>query len=931
MIGRYVLGDKIGAGGMGWVFAAHDPELDREVAIKIVRPTRHGASEGERARLLREAQALAQLTHPNVVRIFDAGTAGNRVYLAMELLSGDSLREWLQSEPPRPWPDVVEVFLHAARGLAAAHAAGIVHRDFKPANVTVGADGAVRVIDFGLAHAAPHRPSSFDTRDPIASGDLEASRDTGTNRLHDHLTEAGFVMGTPAYMAPEQHQGLETDARCDQFALCVALYHALYGVYPYVSDEPGGLLRLKLQERRQAPTRGQEVPRVIRRAIERGLRADPAERWPSMLDLVAALQRGLTGRRWGGWLVAAGVIGAGAAFVGWPRASASTTCDARQRLEGIWDDEARTDLRDALTGASAGFAQGTWSRVETEIDRFSREWQAEYTKACEERAEPDALPETVTLCLARQRDQLQVTLEVLRDAEADALPRAVAMAHALPSPSACAPDDAVGRAESWPQEAGARETVAAARRQLARAMALEDAGRYDAALVEAKAALAIAEPLQFAPLTVEAKYQVGSLLAFLGDLEAAVPMMTEAAYDAQSIDHTPVILNASIRLAFIVGRRLNRFDEGIRWARFGLAYLDRIGEAGSRRASLLNSLGTVLEKKGEGAEAERLHREAIALWEAEPEAHDMELATGHNNLGLALYGQGRYDEAIEQYQLVVALREKALGPLHPDTGVAHNNLANAFAELRRLDEAQEHQSTAFSIWSAGLGPEHPYVAASLHNLGMLAYRRNDLETAEAKYVAAIELRERILGADDPDLASTYLNLGAVYSSRDRHDDAGKLFAKAARILTAAMGPEHAHVLMARANMAETLRLQGHLEEAIAEQRDILAIRERTLRADHPEVAKASMGLGYMLVDVKRYPEAEAAVTRALEIYERGAADPMEVARARFMLAQAVVTRDRPRAMALAREASAQMAAFEEAAAEREEIETWLKDPAGEGE
>ena len=376
-----------------------------------------------------------------------------------------------------------------------------------------------------------------------------------------------------------------------------------------------------------------------------------------------------------------------------------------------------------------------------------------------------------------------------------------------------------------------------------------------------------------------------------------------------------------------VGRKLDRYDEGERWVRFGLSYLQRTSDAPAKRASLLNSWATILDKKGDWKQAEQKQQEALALWLQQPNA-EMDIATAHNNLGLTMYAQGRHDEAIAEYDKVVELREQLLGPLHPDTGVAHNNLANALAELRRLDEAQVHADRAFAIWSAGLGSDHPFVSASLHNLGMLAYRRGDLDTAEGKFRAAIELREKTLGLDHPDLASSYLNLGAVYSSRNDQEEAARLFRKAARILEAKLGPEHTYVLMARGNLAETLRLQQRFDEAIAQQQDILEIRERTLRPGHPEIAKASMGLGYMFVDTGQMREAERVLLRAIAIYETEASDPLELARARFMLAQATVDRDAARALALAAQAVGTMREYGEAEDERHDIEGWIGDHGG---
>ncbi len=216
-VGRYVILDRIGAGGMGVVYAAYDPELDRRVALKLLRTDRFAAP--GHLRLLREAKALARLTHPNVVAVHDAGTFGDQVFVAMELVEGETLRQWLEAGA-RSWREVLDRLLAAGRGLAAAHAAGLVHRDFKPENVLLGRDGRVRVVDFGLAKAladAAEEPAAPDSGGELASP----------------LTEWGAVLGTPAYMAPEQIRGIAADARSDQFSFCVALYEALYGERPF--------------------------------------------------------------------------------------------------------------------------------------------------------------------------------------------------------------------------------------------------------------------------------------------------------------------------------------------------------------------------------------------------------------------------------------------------------------------------------------------------------------------------------------------------------------------------------------------------------------------------------------------------------------------------------------------------------------------------
>ncbi|HET6583005.1 MAG TPA: serine/threonine-protein kinase, partial [Nannocystaceae bacterium] len=222
-LGRYVVLERIGSGGMGVVYAAYDPQLDRKVALKLLhaREERDGDS-GGRARVLREAQAMARLSHPNVVAVHDVGVVDDTLFVAMEFVEGVTLGHFIAAGSRR-WNEVLDVFEPAGRGLAAAHAAGLVHRDFKPDNVMIGNDGRVRVMDFGLARAA-------------AEITTESSEGSGGSIVElsgvDRLTRTGALVGTPAYMAPELLAGGNADARSDQFAFCVALHRALYGTAP---------------------------------------------------------------------------------------------------------------------------------------------------------------------------------------------------------------------------------------------------------------------------------------------------------------------------------------------------------------------------------------------------------------------------------------------------------------------------------------------------------------------------------------------------------------------------------------------------------------------------------------------------------------------------------------------------------------------------
>jgi diguanylate cyclase (GGDEF)-like protein len=294
-IGRFTVLHEIASGGMGVVYAALDEQLDRKVAIKLLH-AREGRDREAHGRMMREARALARLSHPNVVQVHDVGRVDGDVFVAMEYVQGLSLRKWLKAAP-RSWRDILEIFRQAGQGLMAAHAAGIVHRDFKPDNVVVTTDRRGKVLDFGLARW--HDPADAlavaadDGPSPVPDGDERSSNscdddDDDDDDADRSLTKTGFVMGTPAYMSPEQHKGFPADARSDQFSFCVALYEALYGRRPFPGRTFHKVAKAILEREPLPPPPDSGVPKWLQRVVMRGLSRDPADRFPSMEALLGA-------------------------------------------------------------------------------------------------------------------------------------------------------------------------------------------------------------------------------------------------------------------------------------------------------------------------------------------------------------------------------------------------------------------------------------------------------------------------------------------------------------------------------------------------------------------------------------------------------------------------------------------------------------------
>ena len=369
-LGRYRLERKLGEGGMGVVHAAFDPDLERRVALKVLRVEDRSGSTEARQRLLREARAMARLTHPNVVVVHEVGNAHGRDYVAMELIDGDSVSDWLRGAKRDP-EEILAVFLAAGRGLAAAHAANLVHRDFKPHNILRGHDGRVVVTDFGLARGVDTlpaiKPDAFETT--IAAHDAANAANTPSSL--SGLTLTGSVLGTPAYMAPEQWNAETVGPAADQFAFCVALWEALVGERPYRGDS--------VEQLKAAVERGPEsldasrVPRPFRKAVQRGLDPDPRKRWPSMDALLARLGRKRRSRLAIALVVAGTALAAFGIAMSVTRPSATVVpplCPPAARdVATVWSQSVRQRL--------AG--RGDLVAV---IDANTKAWSAARTGAC---------------------------------------------------------------------------------------------------------------------------------------------------------------------------------------------------------------------------------------------------------------------------------------------------------------------------------------------------------------------------------------------------------------------------------------------------------------------------------------------------------------------------------------------------------------------
>ncbi len=690
-VGRYVIVEPLGQGGMGVVYVADDPGLGRRVALKLLRPElieEEGDSQG-RERLVREAHAMAKLNHPNVVTIYDSGTYGDQVFLAVELVRGTTVKAWL-SNRTRPWREILDVFLKAGRGLAAAHAAGIVHRDFKPENVLLGDDGAVKVIDFGLARAAGLGVHTRLDPDAIAA----AARDTD-DPLGTPLTRVGVISGTPAYMAPEQLVHGGGDALSDEFSFSVALYRALYDDLPFDKRLEG-----EARYRVKPPPRWTEVPEWVRRPVLRGLSLHAVDRYPTIEALLGALSSdpGVRRRRVAGFtgiaalVLAAAVISAAVILRG--QAAADPCHEPESKLAGIWDDDARTQLRAAYAATGSPDAPGVAAYVEKRMDGASSAWVAGYRDACDAtrmlQKQPEAALHLRLDCLDDKRRDLRANAEILMHPDAKTLRSCVGAASRLPVASDCADPATLEVVEQVSLEH--RAEAEALRQELAHGRALVGASRYSDALDVLKALPDEAHKLEARALEVRALIAVGAAYSGLDGNdnftkaielhEKAEPLAEAARLDGQATTAAAEVA----QLKSAVGRPRPEVDQWVDRARENLR---RAGKNASAELDVEQAVGAVELLRGHNVEATKHRRRAMELaeqiWGSDAET----TLTAESRLAAELDSVGEYEQELLLYRRAIAGLTSIFGARSQAPLVAQMNLAETLFDLGNLAEAQK--------------------------------------------------------------------------------------------------------------------------------------------------------------------------------------------------------------------------------------------------
>jgi eukaryotic-like serine/threonine-protein kinase len=915
-LGRYAVLEQLGAGAMGIVYAAYDGKLERKVAIKVVKFDRRdqGSRDNGVPRLLREAQALARLAHPNVVPIYDVGSQGDRMFLAMELIEGRTLREWLDRRP-RGWREIVALMIQAGRGLAAAHAAQIVHRDFKPDNVLVraaegdGRDDHAWVTDFGLARGMQDEMEPISN--PIDSHDS----------LSRTLTRTGSVMGTPGYMAPEQHFGRPAEPRSDQYAFCVTLYEALYGMRPFSAVGLEAVARLKWTNTVAEPgsARPSGMPEELHRLILRGLDRDPERRFASMNELVGRLEALLVHRSRAPWIAAAAVVALVAGT--WVWSSRPSRCpDAQAQLDGVWDRERAAEVERAYATAGTRASETMWPRVQSRLDEYAAQWVVVHRQLCEHGGSAAGLDAGMS-CLRARRGELAAVVEVLRTADRGTVHASLELLDSLVPIEGCAEhDDPIADPEREALRAPVADEVAATRAhvegvQLARAIALGET------------ALAHARALGDIELVGEAELQLGIATARSGRFDEAERYYTDAFWAAREHGLDTLAFAAARRMVFLLASDLEDVDRAEQWVRHAEAQLARIGAyETSEHASLLQNTALMYGERGDMVLAEQALRHALEIRKRTEPDDSRDASMLRNNLGTMLSAQGRLEEALAMHALARANRVARLGPVHPEVAMSDINLAQVLALAGRNHEALARIERARPIIAETLGEFTPMMS-TLHSIRGAVWMylgRNELALLD--FDAVLVFRITRLGADHRSVGSAWNLIAAALDRPADGDVALRFFHRALAIQETAGGSSSTEAILTRMNIGMTLLRVGRATEAAPIVRAAYEDLMKRRPAAHPDVAQATISMARIEIAIGHYELALELLEQARKLDRTIGLSSIERPTTKFQRARALweLDRDRVAAHAMVREARALVAADADSrTAELSAIDEWL--------
>lgn len=799
-IGRFQIVRRLGAGGMGVVYEARDEQLDRSVAIKLLH---RACNDGdERRRMLREAQALARLSHPNVLQIHEVGEFEGQVFIAMELVRGTGLRE-LQTRKSAGLAERIDPWLQAARGLAAAHDAGLVHRDFKPDNALVGEDRRVRVADFGLAAALPPAGAAargrlkHDNASPWSedwdSVDLGLNRapDSGRSELESSLTVSGTLLGTPAYMSPEQFRCVVADARSDQFSFCVALYEALVGHRPFAGSSLSDLSEAVCSGRRRESVVFARLPKRLRAAIDRGLASDPVQRFADMPALIAALEAAVH-RRPRLTMVSFATVGIliGALVVPSKGQDHAQVCRQRAsaELERVWSPQVAQDLARVHSEIGGGFDSKMGRQIRAALDDYGDTWKGRRVEACQQSSDSQSIRDPLThsrrqLCLSQAHAAFGAIVELLGQPDARDAKRALLAVDQLPTLDSCAkitPDSmnhGRGHDDKNPtaaldlqMTAEQREATTKIESELTKAQVQLIFRRVEAGQSAGREALRLADQFGLAHERARA-YRVLGELAIVGqDYERGLARLADAQrIAAHEGSHATQIRALTARVRGLTAQA--RYLEARAAADDAWALLERHGPNARLEAELSSRQGILETYAAQPCRARAHYARTLELRRTTHGPGHVMVARDHINLGLAEIASGQDELAIKTLNSALRIFADGVGLDHPDVAHAYTNLAHSSA---RAAEAKSEPAARRKLQLHALdllqkGQKLRDTPSSHTNLGWIELQLGQLDAAQKSYTRAREIVAEKHGRQHPLMFHALAGLGNTLITRARSE------------------------------------------------------------------------------------------------------------------------------------------------------------------
>jgi tetratricopeptide (TPR) repeat protein len=850
-LGRYVVSEKIGQGGMGTVWSAWDPQLDRHVALKVLRtdyddPVYH-------ARVIREAQSLARLAHPNVVPVYDVGIDFGLLWVAMQLVRGTTLTEWLAK--PHAWREIVAAFVQAAQGLGAAHAAGLVHRDFKPGNAMIDEDGRVMVLDFGLAWAPGVEGARATTPRVASPGDdvtapvrkHSGSGGSGRDPLAITLTASDAVVGTPPYMAPEQHTSRDVDARTDQYALCVSIYEGLFGRRPFRGDL-AVMLAAKADGPPARPTNLPQLPERLWKVIARGLEPDPANRWPDLPTMIGALERAQRGQARAPWIVAGAAFVVGGVAAAMPSRAAPDPCaNASASLQAVWNEPRKAELAQAFATSERTGAREAAARVTERIDGAIAKWSAQAQAACTSSSDP-----TPTLaCVDRAATAVDAALEVLRGADDTRIAHAARTVEGVAERYRC--DEADGTAPAMGDELA---------RTFERGRALMGAD----ALPEARQAgldlMREANEAADQAALARALILVGGASMELGEFEDARARYTDAVWTATASGDDEAVTIASTKLIELC---VYRYDPECAkpWIRNAEAGLARLGDRGAlQRTELELALGDVALREGDETRALAHYQRALDDRIALGGEEQLFVATVMSAIATAHARAGRYEEALALGTRRSELEAKLLGQRDSGRVPGLQLIAGCLNAMGRNDEAREVLEEALADVDAAYGEQSRQAIRVRGNLVLLLTDMDELDDALALAQRVVAAQREMYGGKAVHVAIALHNEGRVYAKRGDAKAACRDFTEALEVWEGVLGPDHVDVSEPLTGLANCERKLGRPQAALDAGRRAETLKRAAKRPPSPDLA---FDIARALLDLQRYDEARIVAEGAIEM------------------------------------------------------------------